>query len=331
MRAALFAIALAFAAAAAAAPPITLSGDPISVSVKTIEHFQYRGTDTRFDGVEFRGGLVVSSTENSFGGLSGIVVLPGGRDVFLVSDLGDLMQGRLEYDGSRLSGLTIQHMRRALPGEVKRTRRNDSEDLVIGTNGNLFIALEGENEQIAELRLAGNGMIEPTFVTLPGAGKMLGMNKGIESLELFPAGSEYAGRLLAIGERPRQRTSQHIPCWIVDVGTCSIKRRDGFSITSARFLPDGDLLILERKLAPGFDLEMRLRRIPARQIGVGKVMDGETVMRADLSKQIDNMEGLAVHQDDDGQTVLTLISDDNRAFFQRTLILQFTLIDQKPG
>ena len=87
----------------------------------------------------------------------------------------------------------------------------------------------------------------------------------------------------------------------------------------------------ERRLAPGFDLAMRLRRIPAGQIGGKDAMDGESVMEADLSKQIDNMEGLSVHSDDSGQTIITLVSDDNRNIFQRTLILQFALVGDPRG
>ena len=41
---------------------------------------------------------------------------------------------------------------------------------------------------------------------------------------------------------------------------------------------------------------------------------------------IDNMEGIAVSKSDDGETRLTLISDDNfRRGTQRTLLLQFAL------
>ena len=41
--------------------------------------------------------------------------------------------------------------------------------------------------------------------------------------------------------------------------------------------------------------------------------------------QIDNMEGLAVDTDANGETILTLISDDNRSILQRTLLLRFRL------
>jgi hypothetical protein len=43
--------------------------------------------------------------------------------------------------------------------------------------------------------------------------------------------------------------------------------------------------------------------------------------------QIDNMEGLSAHRSPEGETVLTLVSDDNFSLIQRTLLLQFTLTE----
>jgi hypothetical protein len=37
------------------------------------------------------------------------------------------------------------------------------------------------------------------------------------------------------------------------------------------------------------------------------------------------MEGLSIHRSATGETVLTLISDDNFSVLQRTLLLQFVL------
>ena len=44
--------------------------------------------------------------------------------------------------------------------------------------------------------------------------------------------------------------------------------------------------------------------------------------------QIDNMEGLSVHVDSAGDAVLTLISDDNFSFIQRSLLLQFAVMGE---
>jgi hypothetical protein len=51
-------------------------------------------------------------------------------------------------------------------------------------------------------------------------------------------------------------------------------------------------------------------------------------MEADLGYQIDNMEGLAMHRNAQGETILTLVSDDNFSPVQRTLLLQFALVGE---
>lgn len=320
MSAALFGLVL-FALSASAAVQIT--GDPVPVSVSPIEHFEISGTKSVFGKLEFRGGLAISSKLREFGGLSGIHVQNGGSEAILVSDLGYILLAELSYREGRLAAITIPHMMRApLPPSIKR---RDLEDITVGSQGELHLALERNNHQIATIAPRSGKAAAAALIMLPQAGKLLGFNKGIESIDIFPRGTELAGRMIAIGERPDKRTGSRIPCWIVDVGTCAIKVRGKYEVTSARFLDNGDLLILERKFTPGFDIGMRLRRIRQREIGVGKVLDGETLIEAGLAMQIDNMEGLAVHRDSSGVTILTLVSDDNLNFFQRTLILQFAL------
>jgi hypothetical protein len=52
------------------------------------------------------------------------------------------------------------------------------------------------------------------------------------------------------------------------------------------------------------------------------------LIEADLGYEIDNMEGLSVHRAANGDVVLTLVSDDNFSIIQRTILLQFTLVDR---
>ena len=56
------------------------------------------------------------------------------------------------------------------------------------------------------------------------------------------------------------------------------------------------------------------------------MVDGATLIVADLGYQIDNMEGIGVHRNAPGETILTLVSDDNFSVIQRNLLLQFALV-----
>ncbi|MFG3757036.1 esterase-like activity of phytase family protein, partial [Klebsiella pneumoniae] len=87
------------------------------------------------------------------------------------------------------------------------------------------------------------------------------------------------------------------------------------------------LLLLERKFSFISGVGIRIRRIPLSAVAPGQVVDGPTIFEADLGNEVDNMEGIDVHQSADGDTILTMVSDDNFSLLQRTLLLQFKLVD----
>jgi hypothetical protein len=52
------------------------------------------------------------------------------------------------------------------------------------------------------------------------------------------------------------------------------------------------------------------------------------MIEADLAYQIDNMEGIAVHRDAHGETIISLVSDDNFSVIERNLLLQFAIVGE---
>ena len=68
--------------------------------------------------------------------------------------------------------------------------------------------------------------------------------------------------------------------------------------------------------------------MPLASIKPDALVDGKPLIEADLAYQIDNMEGIAVHRNARGETILTLVSDDNFSVIQRNLLLQFTLVGE---
>jgi len=89
----------------------------------------------------------------------------------------------------------------------------------------------------------------------------------------------------------------------------------------------GDVVILERRYRPPFGLHMRLRRVALADIAENAVLDGETLIEASLTDEIDNMEGISAHRAPDGASVVTIISDNNFGGFQRNVLLQFAVED----
>jgi hypothetical protein len=94
-------------------------------------------------------------------------------------------------------------------------------------------------------------------------------------------------------------------------------------------LPGGDILLLERRfsLLRG-GIAMRLRRLPLPDIRPGALVDGPVLFEADMGYNIDNMEGISTHRTAAGDLILTMVSDDNFSFLQRTILLQFKLYEE---
>ncbi len=156
-------------------------------------------------------------------------------------------------------------------------------------------------------------------------------NRGIEALAMITAG-RLKGTLVAFSERLPDKTG-NLTGWLIGgptPGTIALKPIEGFDITDAAALPDGGIVILERRFRYSEGIKMRIRRVSAAELKPGAVITGEVLLEATDSLNIDNMEAIAVHRRASGETVLTLMSDDNFSPLQRTLIMQFTLPASEP-
>jgi hypothetical protein len=166
-------------------------------------------------------------------------------------------------------------------------------------------------------------------VPLPPAARRLPYNKGIEALVMVPKGLPLAGTLIAISERGLDADGNLIAFLIggPDPGQFSVRRTDHFDVSDAVLLRSGDLLVLERKFSLLEGVGIRIRQIPLASLAPGAVVDGPAIFGADLGEEIDNMEGIDAHITGDGETMLTMVSDDNFSMIQRTLLLQFALVE----
>jgi hypothetical protein len=307
----------------------TVSGgaaEPLEVQVRQIETF---GSGVGADKpLEFLGGLDVSSSSYVFGGLSGIDMIDPDR-VLMIGDSSTFVTARLVHEDGRLVGLAEAEIGSLFPdGDMSKTS-GDAEDVALDPNNRSRGVIVRERQAYAMLSFdLTDGRpenFEPKLVGVPD--RMLRSNSGLESVAYTPATSPLAGEIIAIGERP-MRGETDLTGWVAGKGKFSIVRHDKYDVSSARFLPDGDLMLLERRYAPAFGIAMRLRRIAGDTIKVGARLDGDILLDAGMTSQIDNMEGLAVSQDEAGRTILTLVSDDNFSILQRTLILQFALNEE---
>lgn len=304
---------------------------PIEIRSSPIDHFLIGRDQTRFGEFEFRGGVTIASSDAAFGGLSGIDFLPNGESFVAISDLGYWFRGRAERSNGWLTGVANAEWAPMLNAEGRplgAKRNADAEGLRFGARDGrpaAYVSFEQTNDLRTYALGPGLALERPERVRLPKSATGIKRNRGFEALAIAPADSALAGSPILIAERTLNRAGNH-RAFVVSgplAGEFAIRRSDDFDVTDADFLPNGDLLILERRVVMPLGVQMRIRRIDASRIRPGATVDGPVALFADMANQIDNMEGLAVTSDPAGQARITLISDDNRSFIQRTILLEF--------
>ncbi|HET7715164.1 MAG TPA: esterase-like activity of phytase family protein, partial [Bauldia sp.] len=268
------------------------------------------------------------------GSFSGIDFSPDGV-LYAVSDKARWFAARPVIKGGRLLGLDgaglapiLNHAGEPLVGK----RWGDAEGLRIVARDGVPVALVSF-EAANDLRAFSGrnfALSHSVDVPLPASAREVDGNAGFEGLAVAPATSPLEGGIVLIAERSLDGRGNHRG-WIVGGprdGAFSLVRRDQYDVTDATFLPDGDLLILERQLGFPLGVGMRIRRIAADDLRPGSTVDGDVLVEADLRYQIDNMEGIAVGRGPDGETLIALLSDNNQSQLQRTLLLYFALVEE---
>jgi hypothetical protein len=303
----------------------------IEVNARPIPAFDTRDHQhVRFGKLEFRSGLVLTSSFRGFGGLSGLRLDAKGERFISISDKGSWFTGRILYNGREMTGLDDVEAAPMLgPDGRPITARGWFDSESIALDGPLvYIGLERVNQLLRFDFSKGFTRSRGEVVALPPAAKKLPFNKGLEALVMVPKGFALAGTLIALSERGLDAEGNLIAFLVGGPapGQFSIRRTDNFDISDAVLLPSGDLLVLERKFSLLEGVGIRIRRLALAQLSPGALVDGPSIFDADLGEEIDNMEGLDAHVTPEGDTVLTLVSDDNFSMIQRTLLLQFTLL-----
>ncbi len=329
------ALAVALVAALAGQAPAAEPRD-IRVQVQPLVLDQANPERKRFGKLTWLGGLVLRSSAGEFGGFSGLAVSANGSQLLALSDRTSWVSMSLDTRGAEIAGIRDARLGRLevreTPDDQEWTRGlEDSEALAALTPGRLtgeyLIAFEGRH-RIHRYRFDGKDFSPPQgALPLPESALRLPGNKALESLAVLPAGP-YEGATLAFSER-RAHVSGDSLGWMFRDGkveTLRLRRIGPFDITDMAALPDGGLIVLERHfagLAQG--VFMRIRRIAAEDISPGARLDGVVLYETESGWMVDNMEAIAVHEDDRGRVILTIMSDDNFNPMQRTLVMRFAL------
>ena len=315
--------------ASAQAPRIADSIRGIEIHSQAIEAFDPREPKrTRFGSLTFRGGLILESAARDFGGLSALHVEPDGEHFVALSDRGQWLRGRIVYQNKAPVAIADAEMAPVLgpDGRPLKSRGWYDTESLAWDNGIAWVGIE-RMQQIVRLDFGKDGLrARGVPISVPPGMKLLPHNRSIECLAAAPKDGPLGGQLISISEHGLDTRGNLMSFLIGGVGgVFSLRRTDDFDVSDCAIGPDNRLLVLERRFSWLRGMAIRIRSVPLADIKPGALVDGPELIFADMAYQIDNMEGLAVHRDASGATVLTLVSDDNFSPLQRTLLLQFTL------
>jgi hypothetical protein len=266
----------------------------------------------------YAGGLELSAPKPAhFGGLSDLDIQPDGR-LLAVSDEGQLVRGAIVLDAKgRLSGvqcMTIVRLTNPQGGQVSGAKRDsDSEGLALWPNGDLMISFEDDHR--IWLYPAGGGAPHP----VPKPDAPFPVNDGMEALAIDP---QAGGPAYLVGREDTRET------WTCRLGEACVPyltagKAEYGKLVSARALPGGRWVFLFRDFSPLAGVTTHLQVADR----AGKELDVLTIARP---ATVDNFEGVAALPRPDGSVRFYLISDDNFASNQRTLLLAFDW-RPKPG
>lgn len=330
------AAALAAAAAFSSIGTVPSAGASLALEVTPVPLDARDPSRSAVGPLRYLGGLWLSSADPRFGGLSDLRVSPDGGRLFAVSDCGRGFTASLSYDaGGRLVGLADARLvdLEGATGGPLGTGEIDAESLVLG-DGRLEVGFEGRGRvqsYATHPAFGGSARVLPS----PAGLSQCGRNGGLETM----ADTADGQRLLVC--ETRLAASSTVPAW-VGRGEDWTPREypltfDGgwagepFRPTGAALLPDGDMLVVERRFPP---IGARLVRLPRANVAATGALEPSEIARFERPLTIDNFEGIEARRDASGRTLVYLLSDDNgcakvpgakRSSLQRTLLLLFAL------
>ena len=315
----------------AAALPVAPASSSIAISARSITQFKPGSDQSRFGALGFVGGIEFSSLDARLQSLSSIRFRSDGRSFVSVLDTGNWLTGQIDRDAEgRISGLSRATVNPILlaNGRAGSKSNTDAEGLALRA-GQAIVSFE-QHHRVDAYPDPGFETSKPTrtinFLIPP---RELRHNAGMETVVASLPDSPLKGSLLVVAERSLDVRGNMLAAILEGPlkGQFTVVRHDPYDATDGAFLPNGDFLLLERRFSFLGGLGMRIRRIKGDSIRPGAAVDGDVLLEADMGYTIDNMEGLDVVTGADGKPHLILVSDDNGNFFQRNMMLEFSLND----
>ena len=325
-------VALALIALMVATPA---TAQDVTVTATQLPTFRGTPVGQQIQSLIYRGGLQLSSVDDRFGGLSGLGFLDVEGRMVAVSDRGQFLSGQLIHDeaGAPLSlvGVRMSAIQNSRGADLPRAYARDAEGLaVVHRDGEPYaVRVSFENlTRVADFQLENGVPGGPAReVSIPSWLSDTRTNESLESVCIAPPASPIAGSTLLITEGVWAGDDGRA-AWLLgnrDRGALTYRPGPGLSPTDCAFLPNGDLLVLERGVSI-LAFGARLARVPADEVYPGAEMQGHSLFQT-VGGDLDNMEGVAVRHTPGGELRVVLLSDDNFNDWQRTVLLEFSIAE----
>lgn len=275
------------------------------------------GWPRRIGGLTPIGAISLRASDPAFGGFSALSIR--NSRATLLSDGGNYVH--LAIRGGGLETLGAGSLPQG-PGTGWAKESRDTESLAVDPrSGRAWIGYERANaiwRYSADLRRA-------EAHATPAAMRAWPMNGGAESLVRLRD-----GRFVAIGEQARAGQARQAVIFSGDPtdATTRISRfryrpPRGFSPSDAAALPNGDLLVLNRRFSK-LRFYATLVRIPASSVRAGATVSGTVVAQWGPPLISENCEGLAITRER-GATMVWVVTDNDLAWYRPTLLVKFRL------
>jgi hypothetical protein len=264
--------------------------------------------------------FVWHSPDAKHGGFSGLEMSDDGLSFSAISDRAGWVQGKIERNtAGKITAIQTGGIAPILDKNAGplRGQRADTEGLAIAPNGRSYISFEGKG---AARVMAFDSLSRPgQDLPRPPEFATLRANAALEALAI-----DANGTLYTLPESPRGDGAY--PVFRHKKGKwdskLSLPRTKGFDAVGADFGPDGRFYLLERGFhgIMGFSSRVRSFALSA------KGFTDERVELETTPATHDNLEGIAVWRNPAGEIRLTMISDDNFFWAQRTELVEYRVI-----
>ena len=311
--------------------PAMVDGQQIPVKALQIPEFK-RGAGKVYGKLEFVSGLVLATHNGEMGAVSSIRMTDNGTKFLSVWYRAHWATGTIDRDGAAKPTAKKYYKIGSMKHNRGRSAHDkdgfDAEGMVLGKD-RVYVSFE-RIHRIAAFPYPGFETSLPIDVQSPvlTPGEHLRENGGMEALLKDADTGPLGGALFFVAERSYNKQGN----FIAGVqsgpkkGSFYVERLAPYDVTDGVVLDDGSFLLLELKFGLNDGIGMRIRKFSIADITPGATLKGETLMEADFSHQIDNMEGLDAYKAADGSTHLIVISDDNHSLLERNLMLEFKML-----